>query len=92
MSNLRTVVQSHRFTQELEAIEPSAQRADEFIAGAEWYLVRCPEVGTRMGQSDVWFLPSDDSAKMASMVIYYAFDVDRVVLLSICKAKLESGK
>ena len=89
MSNLRTVVQSHRFTEELKAIERSAQRSDEFIEGVEWYLSRCPEVGTQLGQTDVWFLPTNDSATMTSLVIYYTFDEDRVLLLSIHKARLE---
>ncbi len=88
MSGLITVVQSHRFTEELQAIEQSARRADEFIDGATWLLARFPEVGTQLGQTDVWFLPTDDSASMEPLVIYYAFDMDRVVLLSICKARL----
>ena len=87
MLKLRAVIQSHRFEQEMAAIEARVERSDQFLEGAEWYLVRCPEVEMQLGNSHVWFLPTEELVAMEPLMIYYTFNDDRVVLLSIEKAK-----
>ncbi len=81
MDKLRTIVKNSRFEKELEAIEPTIEKADEFLEGVEMVLARLPECGHQIGNSRVWFIPG----WTVDLAIYYTFDEERVVLLSICK-------
>jgi hypothetical protein len=81
MDRLRDIVKNSRFEQELAAIEPHIERADEFLEGVEMVLARLPQCGTQIGDSHVWFIPG----WTVDLAIYYTFDADRVILLSICK-------
>ncbi len=81
MANLRTVIRSERFERELSAIEPNVKRADEFLEGAETILSREPELGHRLGNSQVYFI----AGWTVDLSLYYTFSHDEVILLSICK-------
>ena len=81
MAKLRDVFRNARFEQEIAAIEPDVERADEFLEGAETLLARDPQIGHRLGNSHVYFIPG----WTIDLNIYYTFDDDRVFLLSICK-------
>ena len=81
MDKLRDIFRNSRFDQELAAIVPNIERADEFLEGVEMVLARLPECGTQIGNTRVWFIPG----WTVDLAIYYTFDADRVILLSICK-------
>jgi len=81
VDKLRDILRNSRFEQELKAIVPNIQRADEFLEGVEMVLARLPECGTQIGNSHIWFVPGWS----VDLAIYYTFDADRVILLSICK-------
>lgn len=83
MEKLRTVVRNSRFQAELDAIEPRVERADEFLKGIEMVLARLPECGRRIGNTEVWFI----AGWTVDLAIYYAFDDERVILLSIIQTK-----
>ena len=81
MDNIRDIVRDPRFEQELAQIESDVQRADEFLEGAETILAREPQFGHRLGNSNVYFIPG----WTIDLNIYYTFDDERVILLSICR-------
>jgi hypothetical protein len=81
MEKLRDIFRNQRFEQEVAAIEPNVKRTDEYLEGVEIVLARLPECGTRLGNSSVWFI----SGWTVDLAIYYTFDDNKVVLLSICK-------
>lgn len=81
MPNLRTIIREPRFEQEMAAIEPNVQRADEFLEGVETILSRDPQYGHRLGDSHVYFIPG----WTVDLNIYYTFNDDEVFLLSICR-------
>jgi phospholipid N-methyltransferase len=81
---LRTIVKEHRFEAELRKLHPDAQRADEFIEGAEITLARDPMRGTQSSiGSVVWFLPMNDVPNHPALNLYYCFDEDCVWLMTI---------
>lgn len=80
---MRSVQYEPEFESELRAIEADFFRADEFIQGAEWTLSRDPQYGTRIGSSDVWFLPLARWKNLPAAVIYYTFSDTMVFMLSI---------
>lgn len=80
---VREIIEEHRFTLELAALFPKAQRADEFIDGAKWTLSRDPFSGRRIGNSHVWFLSIEQIAGILPIILYYTFDDDYVNFLSI---------
>ena len=85
--NIRTIIRSHQFEDELKKIEKEAKRADEFVEGAEFVLCREPTIGTQIGNTHVWFLPVAQSATVSPVVLYYTFDDDRVIFLSITETE-----
>lgn len=78
---LRTIRREPRFAQELAAIEPDIEKADEFMEGAEIILCREPTYGHRLGNSDVYFIPGWS----VDLNVYYTFNDDEVFLISICR-------
>ena len=80
---LRTVIESHRFSLELKEIIKESTFADDFVFGAKYRLARSPEEGKRIGESHVWFLPMVEQANLMPVVLYYTFDEETVMLLSI---------
>jgi hypothetical protein len=83
---LREIVEEHQFVKELQAIEKDSEKADEFIDGAKWALSRRAEIGTQIGKSHVFFLPVAFSSAVGPVVLFYAFDENRVFFLSIRKS------
>ena len=77
------IIEEHRFSFELQALIPRAQRADEFIDGAKNVLCRDPRRGKQIGNSHVWFLPLEDIPGLLPIVLYYTFDDNFVNFLSI---------
>ena len=80
---IREIIEEPRFAFELQALIPSAKRADEFIDGTKWTLSRDPFSGKRISNSHVWFLPMEDIPSLLPVVLYYTFDNDYVNFLSI---------
>jgi hypothetical protein len=83
---LRTIVKTHRFELELrQLIREGARGADEFIEATEWALARRAEIGTPVTTDNppVLFLPVVQVARLSSLAVYYTFDADCVILLSI---------
>ena len=83
----REIVEEHCFIEELGKLIANARRADEFIDGAKWVLSRYPKAGTLIGKGPVYFLPMGESTVADPVVLYYAFDGERVYFLSIRKTK-----
>ena len=81
---LRTIVRDPQFDEELRQIIPVAQHADEFVTAAEFTLARNPEIGlqARPG-SDVWCIPVHDVPGVTPVILYYAFNEEKVMFLSI---------
>jgi len=83
---MRTVVYDKTFDAALEAIEPSFERADEFLRGTEWLLARNPEYGTLVNPADkLWMMPTADVFPDA-YVVWYTFDSAKVYMLSISRS------
>lgn len=87
---MREIVEEHRFADELAALIPNAPRAGEFIDGAKWVLSRDPFKGKRIGNSHVWFLPTEELPQtkegpsgILPIILYYTFDDNYVNFLSI---------
>jgi len=82
---LRTIIKEKRFEEELASICADIRRADEFIRAAEWALAREPFSGKRI-DSVVWamfFAPQIVENVPVHVAVYYAFNDDNVILLSI---------
>ena len=77
------IIEASRFRTELQQIVQHAKRADEFINGAKWVLCRNPEAGKRIGTSHVWFFAMEEIPGILPVVLYYTFDEDSVIFLSI---------
>lgn len=83
-SGLRSIVREFRFQHELERLEADVQRADEFTEAAEFVLARDPHEGQPVEPGGlVWAIPVNSVANMPAMVLYYTFNDQYVILLSI---------
>jgi hypothetical protein len=80
---LRTIIESHRFSLELKEIIKDFAAADDFVFGVKHRLARSPQDGKRIGESHVWFLPMVKQPNLMPVVLYYTFDEESVILLSI---------
>jgi hypothetical protein len=89
---LRTIIESHRFSHELKEIIKDAPAADDFVFGAKHKLARSPEEGKRIGQTHVWFLPMVEQPNLMPVVLYYTFDDESVMLLSITETSYPPQK
>jgi hypothetical protein len=89
---LRTIVESHRFSLELKEIIKDAPAADDFVFGVKHRLARSPQDGKRIGESHVWFLPMVKQPNLMPVVLYYTFDEESVILLSITETLYPSQK
>jgi hypothetical protein len=79
----RNVIYEKQFEDELAAIEPDSERADDLIRGIEWVLQRDPNHGTRVhSDPPVWFVPACDLYDLP-YVLYYTFDAKKIHFLSI---------
>ncbi len=81
---LRELIEERRFEAEWGKLKNEhSERVDEFVEGAKWFLARGPERGRQIGNTDVWFIASENIRELLPMVIYYTFDKEHVNLLSI---------
>ena len=82
MQRQRSIVHEPEFIDELGVFVGHAEKALDFIAGAEYLLSREPESGVPDGEGLVWFLslpPIGDR----QLTIYYTFDLETVTFLAI---------
>lgn len=81
---IRVVVRQPSFEKELKQLIPDFERADEFMAGAEWALARRATGGTQIRKdSPVWCIHDNPSSSLPPVVIYYSFNDAHVYLMSI---------
>ena len=80
---LRTIIESDRFRRELKKLVKNAPAADDFVFGAKTRLAHAPDTGRCIGESHVWFLPMVERPNLMPVVLYYTFDEESVILLSI---------
>lgn len=72
-----------RFDSQLKTIEPDAQRAQQLIEGPLWVVSRDPKAGTRVRDTDVWYVLAKDVQKNRLLIIWYSFDLKNLFLLSV---------
>ena len=92
----RNIIYEKQFEDELKALEPDSERADDLIRGIEWILQRHPRHGTPVSVSDppLWFVPAADLFGL-SYVIYYTYSDKKIYFLSIRVAEekfMDSGE
>lgn len=81
---LRTVIESHNFWAQRNNIEPDVKRMDEILEGVTWVLCRNPRIGQQV-YKDVWAITTTEYPNALLLTIYYTFNQDEVLLLSIRK-------
>lgn len=87
---LREICYSKQYEKELSEFDSDVKRTDEFMRGAVWTLSRNPEHGTRIAKnSRVWFLPIEDTPTATPVAVYYTFNENKVLFLSIKKVSAE---
>lgn len=77
------IVYSSKFNEEIKALQPDDRLADDFIFGVDYVLARDPRVGTQIGNTGIWCVSRVDTRIDRNLIIYYTFDLCRVVMLSI---------
>ena len=85
---MRGIQREKVFEADAAEIIGSVKRADEFLEATEDALARNPLIGTRLGLSDVWFLPVVASATVDPVVLYYTFNDQYVYFLSLQRTQL----
>ena len=80
----RSVVREHEFEEQLAALIPDTEQADEFVAAAEYLLAADPTIGARVhvGPPEIWTLAMQP-VRGHAVAMYYTFDVETVIFLSI---------
>ena len=79
----RDVFREEEFNEQLRALIPDFEEADEFTAGAEDLLSREPEIGVPATSDDsIWILPMPP-VRGRRVTLYYTFDQTSVVFLCI---------
>lgn len=77
------IVHEHEFEEQLAALIPDAEQADEFIAAADDLLSREPLSGDLASPAlGIWGLPMFP-IRGRQVTLYYTFDERAVTLLSI---------
>jgi len=80
----REIIEEPSFRKELMAIESDPRGADVLLEGAIWVLSRDPRQGQQLGgyYSLTWYVTIARPGK-SQLVLYYAFDDEEVLLVSI---------
>ena len=77
------IIHEHEFEEQLAALVPDVERADEFTAAAEDLLSRLPRSGLPASRDgSVWGLPMSPLGGR-QVTLYYTIDENSVTLLSI---------
>ena len=81
---LRTVREEPEFGADLwtifRSVAPNPQLLDEMLNGIVFALARDPRIGARIMSTTIWAIPVDLPPVGRSILIYYEFDEDRVLL------------
>ena len=81
---LRTVREEPEFGTDLRTIfrglVPNPQLLDEMLDGVVFALARDPRIGARIMGTNIWAIPVDLPPVGTSLLIFYEFDEDRVLL------------
>jgi hypothetical protein len=81
---VRQIIKEHRFELELRELRGSAEEADRFIEGVEWALLRRCPLGTPVSTDPpIWFIPMVDEPRLTPLCLYYTFDSETIIFLSI---------
>jgi len=84
---VRTIIKEHRFELELRELRGSVKDADDFIEAVEWALSRRCPLGNRISiDPPVWQIPMVDEPRLTPICLYYTFDDQNIILLSILRA------
>jgi hypothetical protein len=85
MSNphFREIIREPEFEEQLAAIQPNPEEADDFTLGAEFVLARDAESGLPASQDrSVWYLPMCP-VRGRRVSLFYTFDEHAVTFLAI---------
>src|SRR5215218_10071577 len=81
---LRTVREEPEFGTDLRTIfrdvVPNPQLLDELLNGVVFALARDPHIGARIMSTNIWAIPVDLPPVGTSILIYYEFDENCVLL------------
>lgn len=86
----RTLIESKRYERERNALIPHTPLADAILTEIHDAISVRPEVGQETDQPGVYAAPTGSSPVMPSVVIYYTYNQDEVVLMSIRMADPEA--
>lgn len=81
--NFRTIVFEKQFEAEFAAIEPDEQQRQELMEGFDGFFSRVPNKGRQIPGSHVWLKEVSDVARGRRLFIYYTFNKEVTVLLSV---------
>jgi hypothetical protein len=81
---VRNIIKEHRFELELRELRGSGRDTDDVVEAVEWAFARKCPLGTQAATDPpVWFILMIDEPRLIPLCLYYTFDDDVIVLLSI---------
>lgn len=89
---LRTIIESHRFRNERASVTSNVRAMDDALDGVLWVLARDPTLGRPTDEPGIYAIPTGDYPAMPAMVLYYAYDNDTVLLLSLTLANTDPDR
>jgi hypothetical protein len=79
----REIIREHEFDEQLHALIPDVEAADEFTAAAEVLLARHPADGTpATANESIWYLPMAP-VRGRRVSLFYSFDERAVYFLAL---------
>ena len=81
-------MESERFKEERDALEPDVERMDEALSGMVVTLSRAPQLGEPTDNPSIW-AKCTIAWNDVPLIIYYSFDERLVVLESVRKRRAE---
>jgi hypothetical protein len=79
----REIVREHEFEEQLRALIPDLEAADDFTAAAEFILAHHPDGGTpAVADQSVWYLPMMP-VRGRRVSLFYTFDARAVHFLAL---------
>jgi hypothetical protein len=82
----RNVHREDRFNEQLRKIESDHHKAEALVEGPIWVLSREPSCGSNIRESSVWYILSNDVPNDRTLIIWYTFNPEVVILLSVTVA------
>lgn len=83
MPNFLTVVESQNFEADRARISNDIRRMDEILQGVYWVLSREPFRGKQTSANNIWAITTRSVQDIPSLAIYYTFNEEQVILLSV---------